>query len=91
MFQKIIKKQIIIREEPPMKYNERIRALREDNDLNQTQVAAIIHVSQRTYSDYESGRIRLPVDSLMALAKYYDLSMDYISGASNEKKNYPKK
>lgn len=91
MFQKIIKYQIIIREEPPMKYNERIRALREDNDLNQTQVAAIIHVSQRTYSDYESGRIRLPVDSLMALAKYYDLSMDYISGASNEKKNYPKK
>ena len=91
MFQKIIKNQIIIREEPPMKYNERIRALREDNDLNQTQVAAIIHVSQRTYSDYESGRIRLPVDSLMALAKYYDLSMDYISGASNEKKNYPKK
>ena len=52
-----------------MKYNERIRALREDNDLNQTQVAAIIHVPQRTYSDYESGRIRLPVDSINGSSK----------------------
>lgn len=74
-----------------MHYTERIRALREDNDLSQTEVAAIIHVAQRTYSDYESGKIRIPVDSLIILAKYYDLSMDYISGISNVKDKYPKK
>ena len=73
-----------------MHYTERIRALREDNDLSQTEVAAIIHVAQRTYSDYESGKIRIPVDSLIILAKYYDLSMDYISGISNVKNKYPK-
>lgn len=74
-----------------MKYNERIRAIREDNDMTQQQIADILHVGQRTYSDYESGKTRIPIDSLIILAKFYNLSMDYISGASNIKKEYPKK
>ena len=44
-----------------MLYTERIKALREDNDLNQTVVAEAIHVAQTTYSDYENGKVRIPV------------------------------
>lgn len=74
-----------------VKYYERIREIREDNSLTQQQIAEILHVGQRTYSDYETGKTRIPVDSLLRLAKYYDLSMDYISGASDTKNKYPKK
>lgn len=72
-----------------MNYNERIRELREDNDYTQQNIADILHIGQRTYSDYESGKTRIPIDSLIILAKFYNVSMDYISGISNQKKNYP--
>ena len=72
-----------------MKYNERIREIREDRSLTQQNVAALLNVGQRTYADYESGKTRIPVDSLMILAKYYNVSMDYISGASNILREYP--
>ena len=74
-----------------MKYNERIREIREDNDLSQQKVADLLHVGQRTYSDYESGKTRIPIDNLLILARFYNVSMDYISGASNLKKEYPKR
>ena len=74
-----------------MKYNERIREIREDKDLTQQNIADILHVGQRTYSDYESGKTRIPVDSLIILAKYYNVSMDYISGVSNIKREFPQK
>ena len=74
-----------------MKYYERIRAIREDHSLTQQKIADLLHIGQRTYSDYESGRTRIPIDSLLKLAKYYDFSMDYISGASNINTGYPKK
>ena len=72
-----------------MRYNERIRELREDNFLTQQQIADLLHIGQRTYCDYESGKTRIPIDSLLILAKYYNFSMDYISGASNIKKEFP--
>ena len=72
-----------------MKYNERIREIREDRSLTQQNVADLQNVGQRTYADYESGKTRIPVDSLMILAKYYNVSMDYISGASNILREYP--
>ena len=74
-----------------MKYNERIREIREEHNLTQTFVASLLKVGQRTYSDYESGKTRIPVDSLIVLAKYYNISMDYISGISNIKSTYPDK
>ena len=74
-----------------MRYNERIRALREDNDLTQQKVADLLSIGQRTYADYESGKTRIPVDSLLILAKFYNVSLDYITGASNIKSEYPKK
>jgi transcriptional regulator with XRE-family HTH domain len=73
-----------------MTYYERIRCLREDRDLTQTQVAALLHVVQRTYSDYEIGRTRIPVESLITLAKFYDVNMDYICGVSDERRPFPK-
>lgn len=73
-----------------MKYNERIREIREDHSLTQQKVADLLHVGQRTYADYESGKTRIPVDSLLILAKFYNISMDYITGASNIKTGYPK-
>lgn len=72
-----------------MDYRERIRALREDNDYTQTQIANILSVGQRTYADYELGKTRIPVDSLMKLAKFYNVSMDYISGTSDKRTPYP--
>jgi len=73
-----------------MDYTQRIRALREDNDKTQAQIAALLKVGQRTYCDYEKGKTRIPVDSLILLAEFYDVSMDYICGLSSEKGSYPK-
>lgn len=72
-----------------VKYNERIREIREDRSLTQQKVADLLHIGQRTYADYESGKTRIPVDSLLILAKHYDVSMDYITGASNYRTRYP--
>lgn len=74
-----------------MTYNERIREIREDNNLTQQNIADILCIGQRTYSDYESGKTRIPIDSLIILAKYYNVSMDYISGVSHIKNTFPLK
>lgn len=74
-----------------MKYNDRIRALREDNDINQSTIAAILNIGQKTYSDYELGKTRIPVDKLITLAKYYNVSMDYICGVTDISAPFPSK
>ena len=74
-----------------MKYNERIREIREDKGLTQQKVADLINVGQRTYADYKSGKTRIPIDNLLILAKFYNISMDYITGASDIQTEYPKK
>ena len=74
-----------------MKYNERIREIREVHSLTQQNVADLLHIGQRTYADYESGKTRIPIDNIMILARFYDVSMDYITGASNIQSEYPKK
>lgn len=73
-----------------MSYNERIRMLREDSDMTQAYVAELLKVGQRTYCDYELGKTRIPVDSLIILAELYNVSMDYICGVSKTKKPFPK-
>lgn len=73
-----------------MKYNERIREMREDNRFTQQKIADLLHIGQRTYADYESGKTRIPLDNILILAKFYNVSMDYITGASNVKTEYPK-
>jgi len=74
-----------------MRYTERIRALREDNDYNQTFVANAIHVAQTTYSDYEKGKVRIPIECLIKLAQFYNVDMSYISGISDIKNPFPQK
>ena len=73
-----------------MNYSARIRALREDHDMTQAKIAQLLQVGQKTYSDYELGKTRIPVDSLIKLAKLYNVSMDYICGVSDTRKPFPK-
>ena len=72
-----------------MKYSERIRALREDRDFTQSQIAELLNIGQRTYCDYELGKTRIPVDSLIVLAKMYNVSMDYICGVTDIPAQFP--
>lgn len=64
-------------------YNDRIRELREDNDLTQTQVAKMLGIDQRVYSNYELGYRALPIDHLIKLCLFYKVSADYILGIPN--------
>ncbi len=63
----------------------RIRDLREDHDLTQKEVAAYLHIKQNTYSQYENGQRQLPLECLVALAKLYKTSTDYILGLTDQK------
>lgn len=74
-----------------MKFNERLREIRDENFLTQKDIANLIHVAERTYGDYESGKTRIPIDRLLILAKFYNVSLDYITCASNIRSTYPKK
>ena len=62
---------------------QRIRDLREDSDLTQEQVAEILGVKQTTYSKYELGKILVPIDILIRLADFYQVSLDYLVGRSD--------
>lgn len=68
--------------------NNRLRALREDADLNQTQVAEILGMSQTGYSKYETGENDIPTQVLIKLAGFYKTSIDYILGVTNNKTPY---
>ena len=65
---------------------KRIRDLREDRDLTQKQVAKVLSCSQQVYSNYELGQRDLPTDVLIKLSAFYDVSVDYILGISNDPK-----
>jgi len=59
---------------------QRLRDLREDADKNQSEIAKILDIDQRTYSNYETGKREIPVRHLIVLADYYNVSIDYIVG-----------
>ena len=63
----------------------RLKDLREDADLKQKDIAEYLHIRQNTYSQYENGQRQVPIDVLIKLAKYYNVSTDYILGLTNEK------
>lgn len=65
--------------------HNRLRDLREDADLNQTQVAEILGMSQTGYSKYETGENDIPTQVLIKLAQFYKTSTDYILGVSDKK------
>ncbi len=70
---------------------ERLRSLREDSDKTQSQIAEILNVGQKTYSDYETRKIRIPLESVIILAKYYNVDMNYICGLTKESTPFPQK
>ncbi len=69
---------------------ERLKEIRDDRDLTQTEVAKVLKISQVQYSRYETGLRLIPVDKLVLLANYYNTSVDYLIGITNERKSYPK-
>ena len=66
----------------------RLRDLREDKDLNQTQVAKMLGMSQTGYSKYETGENDVPTQILIKLARFYNTSIDYLLGETDEVKRY---
>lgn len=68
---------------------KRLRDLREDRDLSQTAIAKLLHMSQTGYSKYETGENDIPTHVLIALADFYDTSVDYLLDRTNQKKPYP--
>lgn len=66
-------------------YFQRLKDLRDDMDMNQTQVAELLQTSQTVYSRYERGYRTIPVEHLLILADFYKVSVDYILGRTNVK------
>lgn len=64
---------------------KRIKDLREDNDKLQKEIAELLGISQQYYSEYENGNRTIPIMHLITLAKYYNTSIDYIVGLSEER------
>ena len=69
-------------------YYNRIRDLREDMDMNQTQIAKILGISQTGYSKYETGENDIPTAILIKLAEFYNTSIDYLLGQTDSKDRY---
>ncbi len=69
---------------------ERLKDIREDNDYRQADIAKLLNVTQQTYSRYENGEISIDKNSLIKLALFYNTSVDYLLGLTDERKPYPK-
>lgn len=67
---------------------ERVRAMREDRDIKQKQMAEYLQIHQTTYSDYELGNLNIPIDVLIKLAAFYKTSIDYLVGLTDDPKPY---
>lgn len=67
----------------------RIRNLREDRDLTQSQLAEILNISQRTYSRYENDERGIPIEIMDELADFHNTSVDYLIGRTDQRKPYP--
>jgi len=69
----------------------RIKDIREDKDLTQKQMAQILNCTQQTYSRYETGEITIDIYQLIKLSEFYNTSIDYLVGITDEAKPYPRK
>ena len=67
-----------------MDYRQRMRALREDRDLSQRELAQVLHKSQQGYSHIENGRAELKIEDLIVLCHFYGVSADYLIGIKEE-------
>ena len=66
-----------------MYYYKRLRDLREDADKSQEEIAKVIGTSQSYYAQYENGKRAIPFDRMVTLAKYYNISLDYLAGLTD--------
>lgn len=64
---------------------QRIQDLRIDSDLSQKKIGEILHISQRSYSHYATGSRNIPIEMLIRLADYYDTTIDYLVGRTDNK------
>lgn len=69
----------------------RIRNIREDNDMTQSEIAQYLQCDQSLYSKYERGEREIPLFIVVRLAEYYKTSVDYLIGLTDERKPYPRK
>lgn len=65
-------------------YYPRLRDLREDKDLTQTELVEILHMHKTTYTNYEQGKREIPFSLAIRLAEFYNVSLDYIAGLTQE-------
>ena len=70
-------------------YRERIRDLREDHDLKQSDIAEYLHTTRQVYSRYEVGFHEMPLRHLILLARFYNVSLDYLAGETDCRERYP--
>lgn len=70
---------------------ERIRNMREDRDMTQAQMAEYLKIHQTTYSDYEIGKLNIPVQVLDKIADLFHTSIDYLVNRTDVEKPYPRK
>ena len=68
----------------------RLKKIREEKGFSQKQIAEILQIKQNTYSQYETGTRQIPIESLIILAKFFDVSVDYILGITEVDIPYPK-
>ena len=64
---------------------QRLRDMREDSDMNQTQIAELLGIQQTVYSRYERGFQTIPLEHLLKLADFYNVSLDFLTGRTNNK------
>ncbi|MBQ2740818.1 MAG: helix-turn-helix transcriptional regulator [Clostridia bacterium] len=67
---------------------ERLRYLRKEKNISQQDIAAILHIKQNTYSQYENGKRQLPIEILISLARFYNVSTDFILGLTDNEDPY---
>lgn len=66
-------------------YFKRLKDLREDKDLKQENIARLLKIKQQNYSRYETGQYTIPIDKIIILSEFYNVSIDYIVGRTNKK------
>lgn len=71
-----------------MKKYQRLQDLREDRDLKQVEIAELLETTQKQYSRWETGEYQIPLDKIVHLAKFYNVSLDYLAGLTNDKRKF---
>ena len=71
--------------------HQHMKDLREDNNLNQQQIADLLNISQSTYSDYELGKINIPIAILKKLSLFYNTSIDFLLDMTDDRRPYERK